>query len=87
MKTLVVSIVVVGIGLALALGMTRGFDGTAIVIFGFIVAAGVLGIAVVNKWGAGGVRPATCEGCGGVISPNSPYCKHCGAPREVRLGS
>ena len=87
MKVVVVSIVLAGIGLALALGMSRGFDATAIVIFAFIVAAGALGIAVVNKWGEGGVQPATCEGCSGLISPNSPYCKHCGAPREVRLGS
>lgn len=87
MKTAVISLVLLGIGLAFGLGMARGFDGTAVVIFGFIVGAGLLGIAVVNKWGEGGVQPATCEQCGGVISPNSSNCKHCGEPREVRVGS
>lgn len=87
MKTVVMSIVLLGVALALYLGLSRGFDGPALVIFILIVSAGLLGIAVVTKWGAGGVQPATCERCGGVISPNSPYCKHCGAAREVRAGS
>ncbi len=87
MKAAVFSIVLLGIGLALYLGMSRGFDGTAVVILALIFGTGLLGIAVVTKWGTGGIQPAACERCGGVISANSPYCKHCGAPIEARVGS
>ncbi|MGH2806379.1 MAG: hypothetical protein ACRDKT_03795 [Actinomycetota bacterium] len=81
MKLVSVAVIVIGIGLALALGMARGFDATAVVILALIVAVGALAIAALNRYSSGSIRPATCDECGGVISPNAPYCKHCGAVR------
>jgi hypothetical protein len=88
-KPLFIAVIVAGIALAVALGLSRGFDVYAVVILVLIIAVGVLAIAALNRWSGGTVRPGTCEECGGVISPNAPYCKHCGASvaTEARLGS
>ncbi len=80
LKVVVTAFIGVGIALAFLFGLVRGFDAVAVAIFVAIVAAGILGIAIVNKWGRGAVIPAQCGECGGVISPHAPYCKHCGAP-------
>ena len=87
MKPVFTAVIVAGIALALALGISRGFDAVAIVIFAFIVAVGVLAIATLNRWSTGSVQPGACEECGGLISPNAPYCKHCGAVTEARVRS
>ena len=87
MRALAAVVVVVGIVLAFLLGLERGFDLTAVVIFALIVGMGALALAVLRKSGRGTVGPATCEECGGLISPNAPYCKHCAATREARAGS
>ena len=79
-------VVIAGIALAFLLGLERGFDVTGLVIFSLIVGVGALALAVVRKSGGGTVGPATCGECGGLISPNAPYCKHCAA-REARPGS
>jgi hypothetical protein len=86
-KPLFIAVIVAGIALAVALGFSRGFDAYAIVILVLIVAVGVLAIATLNRWSAGSVTPGRCEECGGLISPNAPYCKHCGAATEARVGS
>jgi hypothetical protein len=86
-KTVFITVIVAGIALALALGVSRGFDAVGIVIFVLIVAVGALAIAALRRWDTGSVQPATCDSCGGVISPNAPYCKHCGAPTAEKVGS
>jgi hypothetical protein len=76
---LAVAIIVAGIAVALVLGLVAGFDSVGIVIFSLIVLVGALGVAAVSRYRSGEVTPARCKDCGGVISPNAPYCKHCGA--------
>ena len=72
-------LVVLGIALAALAGWAAGFDGTLATIFVLIALFGVLAIAVARKARTGLVAPAQCSSCGGLISPNAPYCKHCGA--------
>lgn len=76
----VVVVVVAGMGVALATAVGRGFDAAAATILAVAAALGALGIAVARKAGGGRVGPARCASCGGLVSPNAPYCKHCGAP-------
>jgi hypothetical protein len=75
-----VALVALGLTVALAIGLAQGFDATAIVIFAFLVAMGTLTIAAAARSRHGGIQPGSCAECGGLISPNAPYCKHCGAP-------
>jgi hypothetical protein len=86
-KPVFITVIVAGIALAFALGVSRGFDAYAVVILVFIVAVGVLAIATLNRWSGGSVQPGRCDECGGLISPNAPYCKHCHAPKEAKAGS
>ena len=71
----------VGLGIlgAILLGLGLGFDSGSLVILGFIVLFGALAIAVADKAKSGAIEPATCPSCEGLISPNAPHCKHCGA--------
>jgi len=75
------AIVVAGLALALVLGFSQGFDVTSVTILVAIALVGALAIAATNRSSRGLTGPATCEECGGVISPNAPFCKHCGARR------
>lgn len=75
--TIFVIVVVVN---ALVLGYMYGFDSTAIAILFALVVVGALAIAVTRGKDKGLTAPATCASCEGLISPNAPYCKHCGAP-------
>ena len=61
-----------------AIGTGSGTDATGLVILSLVVGVGLLGIALLSRTGR--VQPATCSECNGLISPNAPYCKHCGAP-------
>ena len=79
MRSITVGIVVLGIALSMALGIARGFDTTAVTILVLIAIVGALAIAVAGRSEKRSVGPATCADCGGVMSPNAPYCKHCGA--------
>ncbi|MDQ3784948.1 MAG: hypothetical protein M3360_08750 [Actinomycetota bacterium] len=80
MTVWVTGVVVAGVGLALLVGVVRGFDAVSLTILVGIVALGTLAIAVARRAGMGTVGPGRCEACGGLISPNAPVCKHCGAP-------
>lgn len=80
MTAWVTGIVAAGVSLALVVGAGRGFDALSLTILVGIVALGALAIAVARRAGTGIVGPGRCEGCGGLISPNAPVCKHCGAP-------
>ena len=74
----VVALVVLGIAVTLALGIAVGFDSTAVIIFGFLIVFGALAVAAARKARSGTVTPGHCPECGGLVSPNAPYCKHCG---------
>lgn len=80
MNAAAVAIVVAGLAVVLVVAVAAGLDTTGAIILGLIVATGLLAIAVVRKTRQGSVAPAQCSECGGLLSPNAPYCKHCGAP-------
>lgn len=76
------ALIVLGLGMALALmlAVDAGGDPVTLAILALVLATGALGIAVVRRSGSAAVGPARCFSCGGLISPNAPYCKHCGEP-------
>lgn len=71
------------VGLAIAfvvsVGLVAGLDAYAAVMLGFILAFGWLAVAVARRSRGGAIVPARCRNCGGMMSRNAPYCKHCGA--------
>lgn len=75
----VVTFVATGIVAAVLLGLGVGFDPTAYLILALIVLTGVGAILIVRRYKAGAVGPRRCHECGGYVSPNAPYCKHCHA--------
>ena len=72
-------IVVWGVAAAVLLGLGMALDMTALLMLAFILFFGGIGIAVATKTRKHQVSPALCSECGGLLSPNAPYCKHCGA--------
>jgi hypothetical protein len=74
-------IVVAGLALAVAVGVSEGFDAVALGIFAVMVLVGTMGIAAARRASRGTVGPRRCSSCAGVNSPNAPFCKHCGAPQ------
>lgn len=72
-------VVVAGIAGAILLGIGVGIDATGLVILASIVLVGALAIWTALKVKARAVSPGGCPECGGLISPNAPHCKHCGA--------
>ena len=80
MSRVVTILVAVGIIEAIVLGYAFGLDVAALSILGSLVVVGVLAIVVARKSEAGavGIGPVHCDSCGGLISSNAPYCKHCG---------
>ena len=79
MRSVAVAIVLLGIALSIGLAMVGGVDMTGVVILSLVIGMGGLAIAVVSRSSTGQVQPAECPSCGGLVSPNAPYCKHCGA--------
>ena len=79
MRTLAIGLVIAGLAVAVLVALERGLDLVGLVLLGLVAGAGALAIAVATRSGADHVQPATCAECGGVISRNAPYCKHCGA--------
>lgn len=80
MSRLVTIFVVLSLIEAVVLGVGVGFDAAAVAILITLVATGVLAIVIARKSEGDAVGPATCPACGGLMSPNAPYCKHCGEP-------
>ena len=80
MSRAVTALVVLGLVLTLALGLAAGFDATSLVLFALLVAFGALSIFAARRVRSGAVQPARCTSCGGLVSPQAPYCKHCGQP-------
>lgn len=74
------TIVLGGVVGAVLLGIGMAFDVTALVILAFIVVVGGVGLGAAVKMRKGTVQPAICPNCGGLVSPNAPYCKHCHEP-------
>jgi len=79
----VIVLVLVAITFVLSVGIVAGLDVYAAVILGLIVAFGAMSLAIARRSRSGAIGPALCSKCDGIVSPNAPYCKHCGA----RLGS
>ena len=79
MKRTAAAIVVLGLAVAIATGIAFGFDARSLIYLGLMMAVGVLAIGVAARTDKRTVGPATCVQCEGLISPNAPYCKHCGA--------
>lgn len=73
----VVTFVLTGIVAAILLGLGVGFDPTAYLILGLIALTGFGAVLIARRFKAGLAAPARCAECGGYISPNAPYCKHC----------
>lgn len=76
----VTAIVLLGVLAMVLLGLGLGFDIGAIVILAVTTGSGVLAIAAARKAAAGTVGPRRCPSCEGLLSPNSPICKHCLEP-------
>jgi hypothetical protein len=73
--------ILVAVVVAAILGIAAGLDSVALILLAVICAFGALAIAITGRMRTGGIGPVTCAECGGAISSNAPYCKHCNAPR------
>ena len=78
MSRFVTIFVVLSIVVAIALGIGAGFDVAALAMLATAIAVGLLAVVVARKSETDAISPATCSACGGLMSPNAPYCKHCG---------
>lgn len=87
MTRIVIGVVVTGLVMAVALGLEYGFDTAAVSMLFALVVLGALAIAVARGKERGLTAPARCGSCGGLLSPNAPYCKHCGQPQSPRAGT
>ncbi|MGH2749339.1 MAG: hypothetical protein ACRDK3_00420 [Actinomycetota bacterium] len=78
MSTAVTVVVVVAVVFAVGVGLAAGLDAYAAVILVAILLFGWLALATARRSKSGGVAPALCPSCDGLVSPQAPYCKHCG---------
>ncbi|MGI8773930.1 MAG: hypothetical protein ACR2KQ_02765 [Actinomycetota bacterium] len=78
----VAAFVVSGVLAAILLGLGSGFDGTAFVYLAAIAVVGVLAVRIAARFSRGTIQAGFCPHCGGTVSPNAPYCKHCLEPTE-----
>ncbi|CAN5612061.1 hypothetical protein BH20ACT23_BH20ACT23_20180 [soil metagenome] len=79
MSAAVTIVVLVAIAFVVSVGLAAGLDVYAAVILGLILGFGTLALAIARRSRSGAVGPRRCRECDGVVSPNAPYCKHCGA--------
>lgn len=70
-------LVAVGVMASVGAAIPAGLDATSAGMLVAIVVVGAAAIAGTRKMGR--VQPGRCDECGGVVSLNAPYCKHCGA--------
>jgi hypothetical protein len=75
-----IAVVLAGIALVVSVAFIAGADAATVLYVAPIVLLGTVVVGVALKTRAGKVRPAECPNCGGLVSPNAPVCKHCGAP-------
>lgn len=78
----VTAFVLMAVSLAIVVGLVVGLDVATSLLLGLIVLLGGLAVAVARKSDRRETGPARCPECGGLVSPNAPYCKHCGAQME-----
>lgn len=79
MKAAAAAIFVAGLGFVGVISAAGGSYGLVeVMILAFVLALAGLGLTMLFR--SNSVAPAMCSNCGGVISPNAPYCKHCKAP-------
>ena len=79
MKAAAAAIFVAGVGFVAVLTAAGAQYGLVeLVIVTFVLALAGLGLSMLVR--SRRVEPAVCPSCGGVVSPNAPYCKHCKAP-------
>lgn len=76
----VAAFVISGLLTAILLGVGSGFDVTAFLYLAAIAAVGALAVRIAARFSAGTIQAGSCPHCGGTISPNAPYCKHCYEP-------
>lgn len=81
LSALAIALVVGGIALVVGIAFATDVDTATIFYIAPILLLGAVVIGAAVKTRGGRVRPAECDNCGGLISPNAPYCKHCGAPQ------
>jgi hypothetical protein len=81
MTTAVTGFIFVAIVVAAVFGIAAGLDPVALILFAVICAFGALSIAITRRMRSGRIGPVVCADCGGAISANAPYCKHCNAPQ------
>jgi len=90
MSTAVTVLVLVAIAFVVSVGFAAGLDAYSAVILGLILGFGALVLAIARRSRSGAIGPGRCRACDGVISPNAPFCKHCGArlgnERDLRAG-
>jgi hypothetical protein len=79
LSALAIAIVVAGIALVVSIAFIAGGDVATVLYVAPIVLLGTVVVSVALKTRGGAVRPAECWNCGGLVSPNAPSCKHCGA--------
>ena len=79
MRSAAVGIVLLGLAVTTGLALSGGLDLTGGIILALIFVMGALAVAVARRSTSGAVQPARCDSCDGLVSPNAPYCKHCGA--------
>lgn len=72
------AVIIAGLIGAILLGAGMAFDTTAAWILGLIFVFGSIGWGVIDKTRRGAISPARCPSCDGLLSPSSPFCKHCG---------
>lgn len=76
-------VVFAGLAAVAALAAANGLDATGTIIAAVVVALGALALGAAAKVKAGTVTPGRCDACGGLVARTAPYCKHCGARRDV----
>jgi hypothetical protein len=75
----VFAVVAAGLVAVGAVALADGFDAVGLTLLVAIAALGALGVGAARRASRGTIAPARCRECDGVVSPNAPYCKHCGA--------
>ena len=73
------AVVLLGVVAVVALALGNGLDAKGGALIAGICGLGLLVLGAGRKMREGTVQPRACDACGGLISPNAPYCKHCGA--------
>jgi hypothetical protein len=76
-KAWVPVLVVFGVAACAGAALSAGLDAMGIGVLVAIVGIGAAAIAATRKMRR--IEPGRCDECGGLVSLNAPYCKHCGA--------